>query len=107
MNEKITIGGREITVRQMTMADVRRFVAEMQQQADGQEPEPHVIDMLFDDPVPASAVSVATGLSLDELAGDFTQSEMRELLDAVKAANPFFVGMMERLVEAGRQLSAT
>ena len=67
---------------------------------------PHVLDMVFDDDIPAVAVSAASGLSLAELEGDFTQQEIRDLLDKVRAINPFFVGMMERLCRAGMTPSA-
>ncbi len=100
MSESINMAGREIEIKQLNMRQVREFIAGMDP-----ETEPHIVDILFNDPVPAKAVSLATGLSLDELAGDFSQEEMRELLDKVKAVNPSFVGMMERIIKAGQLLS--
>jgi len=107
MSDPVKIASRDISVKQLTMAEIRKFVAAMQAEAEKEDNKAHVLDMLFDDPVPAAAVSIATGLSMDELGGSFSQDEMRELLDKVKAVNPFFVGMMERLIEAGRQLNKT
>jgi hypothetical protein len=57
-----------------------------------------VVDAVFDDDLPAVAVAASSGLSLDELAGDIGQQEMRGLIDKVKAVNPFFVGMMARII---------
>lgn len=101
MNDStIQIGGRDITVKQLNMSEVRDFVSSLDDDA-----EAHIVDILFNDPVPAKAVSLATGLSLEELAGSFKQDEMRTLLDKVKAVNPSFVGMMERIIKAGQSLS--
>lgn len=97
MTESITVCGREITPKQLTMSDVHEFLQRMEQDAADKKP-PHVVDIVFNDQVPAVAVSMSTGLSLDELAGKIPQDTMRALLDKVKAVNPFFVGMMERIV---------
>lgn len=102
MNETINIGGRSVAVKQLTMRQIREVLANLKERDGG----PHVLDMVFDDDVPAVAVSEATGLSLAELEGDFTQQEMRDLIDQVRAKNPFFVGMMERLCQAGMTQSA-
>ena len=97
MSEQITIGGRQITVRPLTMRQIRDVLDALKDDGKG-EKRAHIIDVVFNDEVPAVAVSSATGLSLAELEGEFGQQEIRELLDKVRAVNPFFVGMMERLV---------
>ena len=104
MSEQIKMAGRDIKVSQMNMAQIREVVAAMEKDSADKETKPHILDLVFDDDVPARAVSVATGLSMDELGGKFSQDECRKLLDLVKAANPFYVGMMERFIKAGQQL---
>ena len=101
MSESIKIAGRDITVKQLKMNQIREFVSSF----GDDRAKPHILDILFDDPVPAKAVSLATGLSMEELAGDLRQDEMRQLLDKVKAVNPSFVGMMERIIKAGQLLN--
>ena len=116
--EKITMGGREITVRQLTMRQIREVLAQIGfgfhgdggpekpvRQGDGVGPEkpvrlPHVVDLVFDDDLPAAAVAAASGLTLDELGGDFTQDEISALLEKVRERNPFFVAMAQRVVGA-------
>ena len=102
MGEHVTICGRDIEVRSLTMRQIREAVAKLKSGDVLLDGEPHIIDLLYDDSVPAVAVSLATGLSLAELAGDIDQVAMRDLLDKVRAANPFFVGMMERFFRETR-----
>lgn len=130
MSETIKISGREVTVRQLTMRQVREYIAYMAERNElrlawleyrrkveavetgtrvpeepSVEPEVeyrvHTVDMLFDDDIPAKVVSLSSGLSLEELDGDYTQQNIRELIDKVRAVNPFLVGMMERLSGVG------
>lgn len=102
MSETIKLGGRAVSVHALTMKEIREVLVALREKSK----EPHVIDMVFDDDVPAVAISAASGLSLSELEGEFTQQEIRDLLDKVRALNPFFVGMMERLCRAGMTPSA-
>ncbi|HHL35598.1 MAG TPA: hypothetical protein ENJ30_14660 [Desulfobulbaceae bacterium] len=101
MSEATSMAGRKIEAKQLNMRQIKTFISDLDPDA-----EPHIIDLVFDDPIPATAVAMATGLSLEELAGDFNQEEIRELLDKVKAVNSSFVGMMERIVKAGQLLDA-
>lgn len=101
MSEQITVSGRQVEVKGLTMKQIKEVMANLKGQNEKQEA--HVIDAVFDDDVPAFAVSLATGLSLAELEGDIGQQDMRDLLDKVKAVNPFFVGMMTRLISLGTQ----
>lgn len=105
MGEQMKFSGRTIEVKTLTVAQVKELMAELTADRENNEPL-HVFDLLFDDEVPARAVSKATGLSLDDLAGPYTPQEGNELLAKVRAANPFYVGMMERLVAAGRGTAA-
>jgi len=63
----------------------------------------HTIDFLFpEEGVPALAVSLSTGLSLEELNGDIPVSEMQGVVKAVKEKNAFFLRMLRSLAEVGK-----
>jgi|LGVE01.1.fsa_nt_gb hypothetical protein len=129
MAEPIKMAGREITVHQLTISEVRDYLAYMQDrealrlsweryettleklreeygeegvvvEAPGKPEEelaqPHTVDLLFNDPVTAKAVSMASDMSMEELEGNYSQQEMKALIDAVRGQNPFLLGMMER-----------
>ena len=98
----VNFSGREVAVKTLSVSDVKDLLDEIRSDASGEQKPPHILDLLFDDDIPAAAVSKATGLSLTELAGNVKPQEARDLIDAVRAQNPFFLGMMERLVGAGR-----
>lgn len=93
--------GRDIEVKTLTVADVKTILdhfEQMRKNGHGLS----VVDMLMDDEVPAVAVTKASGLTMAELEGAVNPQDLRELFDAVRAANPFFLGMMERLIQGGR-----
>lgn len=94
MGEQITLAGRQVEVKQLTMRQIKNVMAVVKKQ----DNEVHVIDAVYNDPVPAVALAEGTGLSLEELSGDFNQEEVNNLLSKFKSINPFFVGMTERLV---------
>lgn len=105
MAEQVTVSGRKIEVKQLTMRQIRNVLAELKKKG-----EPHVIDTVFDDDVPAIALAEATGLRMDGEEGpdvvsllDLSQEEVKELLDTFKAVNPFFFGMMERIISMATQ----
>lgn len=102
MNETIKLGGRTVAVHSLTMREIREVLVALREKGK----EPHVLDMVFDDDIPAVAISAASGLSLGELEGDFSQQEIHDLIEKIRAVNPFFVGMMERLCRAGMTQSA-
>lgn len=99
----VKLSGRNVTVNTLNVAQVRELVEEMKTEfADGKSIfDINIVDLLFDDEVPAKAVSKATGLSLQELAGPHDPQEVKTLIDEVRAQNPFYVAMMERLVTVG------
>ena len=82
---------KELTVRQ-----VREIIDTLEKQENV-----HTVDMLFSDEIPALAVSMSTGKSLEELQGDITPSELAAIIEEVKEAKPFFVKMIQRLSEIG------
>lgn len=109
MSTSTKFSGREIEVRTLTVRDVKELLDEIKNE--GRESKSvldlHVLDLLFDDDVPARAIAKSTGLSLEELSGNITPEEVHGLIDKVRAENPFFVGMMERLVSAGKGAERT
>jgi len=54
--------------------------------------------------MPALAISLSMGLSLEELDGPFKPCEIAAVIDEVKAANPFFVKMIRRLASLGEDV---
>lgn len=100
---EIDFSGRKITARTLTVQQVRELLDEIKKQSDAKSIlDLNVVDLLFDDDVPAIAVSKSTGLTLQELCGPVDPQLVRNVIDEVRAANPFFVGMMERMVNAGK-----
>jgi len=100
MSTIVNFSGRDIEVKTLTVRQIADYLDGMKKK----DPEVLALDLLFNDDVPANAVCLATGLTPQELSGDVKPSEVRELWDSVRAENPFFVGMMERLVKAGEQM---
>ena len=86
----------EFVAKELTVGQVRDV---MDQLGKG---KPHIIDFLFsDENVPASAVSISTGLPLESDEQDslhsFTTGDMRQIINAVKEANPDFLALAVRL----------
>lgn len=97
MSEQIKIAGRQITCKGLTMAQIRKVMDELQEMSKGNE-KAHIVDLIYNDDVPALAIAASTGLSMEELAGEIGQQDMHDLIDKVRSVNPFFVGAMERLI---------
>jgi hypothetical protein len=92
MGERMTVAGRDIEIKRLTMADIRDIVGELKQA--GQEgSEPHIIDVFFNHDVPVAALRRATGLG-DHEFGSMDPEELFALLEAVKRVNVFFVETM-------------
>lgn len=107
MAKKITFCGRDVTVKTLNVAEVADLLDESKEEAGKIKTvfDLHVLDLLFDDEVPARAVAKATGLTMQELAGPNDPAEVRALLDEVRAQNPFYVGMMERITAVGKSVA--
>ncbi len=97
--ENLKVGDKEIIVKELTMAEIRNVMAALEKQ----EGTPHIIDLLFPD-MPAAAISISTGLSLKNLEGDFTQSEIKQIRDKVEKLNPFFAKALNRLAKLGQSM---
>ncbi len=90
----VRLGDREITVKELTVAQVRSILSELETGT-----ELAVLDLLFTD-VPTIALLASTELSENDLA-EYSPSELEPLIDAFREANPFFVKMMKRLAALG------
>lgn len=100
----VTFSGRNLTIKTLNMAEMREVVDEIKGKGNEKTSvlDLNITDLAFNDDVPASAVAKASGLTLSDLEGPVDPQEVKDLIDKVRAANPFFVGMMERLVGAGK-----
>ena len=92
MAREITFFGRTVVVRQLTVRETAAFF-------DGSgDVRITTADLLMNRALPAVVVCTATGLTIEELNGDVTPSELATLWEAVEAENPSFLQTIERLV---------
>jgi hypothetical protein len=91
---------RTIETRELTVAEVRQVFEDMDARKGI-----HTVDILFPNEIPVKALSLATGLSLDELDGEIPPSEMKRIIDEVKGKNPFFLTALGHLADIGRRIT--
>ena len=110
--EKVNFSGRDVTVKALNMSEIKEVLNRLLKKSETESEQSasifdlHIVDLLFNDEIPAFALSMATGLSLEELSGKVPPEAIRELLDKTRAMNPFLVGMIERLVSRGKAIQA-
>lgn len=92
----ITIGDRDVSVKELTVAQVRGLMDNLEK-----DTEIHTIDMLFPDGLPALAISESTGISIKKLEEDFAPSELKQIIAGVENLNPFFANMISRMTKIG------
>src|SRR6056297_3153316 len=95
----ITIGDRDITLKQRNVLEIRNIMDNMDKE------DRSIIDLLFPDSIPAYVVSESTGISISKLESDFLPSELKMIIEKVENQNPFFVNMLTRLLKLGREMS--
>jgi len=95
----ITIGDRDITIKQLNVLEIRNIMDNMDKE------DRSIIDLLFPDNIPAYVVSESTGISISKLESDFLPSELKMIIEKVENQNPFFVNMLTRLLKLGREMS--
>lgn len=88
----IKIDDREITVKELTVSQVSALM-----EGSAEKTTATTGELLVGSPIPIEAVSLATGLSVDELNGEMTPSELAEIWEAVAEVNDFLSSMMKRL----------
>lgn len=94
----IEVNGEQITVKELTIGQIRDFMDDIDQQATG------IIDMLFPDSLPGAALSMSCDMPVEDLENNFTATELKQIIDASESLNLFFVNMMNTLARAGRQV---
>jgi hypothetical protein len=87
---------KKIETRELTVAEVRQVFDSMENRTDL-----HTVEILFPNELPVMAVSLSTGLSLEELDGDIPPSEIKQIIERVKEKNPFFLSGLQALAQAG------
>ena len=104
----IRIDDRDVVVRELTVGEVRQWIAE------GDRPAPtseivRVLFAMFDDPDEQqvlAGVERITDLKYEDLAA-FTLSEVRDLLKECREVNDHFFGRLERVTTATRSESSS
>lgn len=104
--EHTTLGGHDITVRELTVGEVRAWLASVEQIAtEIDSGRPDVVALfLLDDCTFADLqrMSTVTAEQLDSLG----QAELRDLAAKCRELNPDFFGLRSRLLSLGRQREA-
>lgn len=95
----ITIGDREITINELTAAQIDGMLSSFN------ESRPvHPTELLLDAVIPVEAVTLSTGMTGPELGGsecNYAPSELDEIWRAVAEVNSFLSRLMERLAKEG------
>ncbi len=98
--KEVMIGERAITVRELTARQIDQIMGGIDHSR-----QIHPAELLMGDHFPVEAVTASTGLTADDLSGDITPSELRELWDAVIEVNGFLSNLLIRLVGVGEKMS--
>jgi len=92
----IKIDDREVTIKELTVRQVDECIESLRP-----ERKPLAIELLLDPVIPAEIVVMSTDFSMDQLAGDMSPSELKEIWDAVAEVNDFLSAMLARMAAAG------
>jgi hypothetical protein len=95
----IQFDGQEVTVKELTVEQIADC---MDAVAAGKADS---LDLLFDGRLPSEAVVRATGIERLELH-KHSPSVLEQLWNAAEEVNPFFLGMVRRMLAAAPNLSA-
>lgn len=101
-NKTITVGEKEITVNELTSAQVDKLLATFNANR-----VVHPTELLLDSVIPVEAVSLSTGMTAEELGGadcELTPSELDEIWRDVAEVNGFLSRLLERLAKEGHAL---
>jgi len=96
---KVTLDGREVTVRELTVGEVRQWLQELT--SAGERPIDLIAEELFAE-CSLEDLARMSELSVGEMDG-IAPSELRKVVEAAKALNPDFFALRGRLVALGRR----
>ena len=82
----------KINARELTVREIR----DVMKAADAGNLQLGMIDLLFPDGMPGAVVQTSTGLTEEQL-GAMTPSELAEVVEAVKTANPLYAAHLARM----------
>lgn len=94
--EKYKAGTEEVDISELTAQDVSDLLDGFEKVKDV-----HILDMLFPELMPVSAVAKATGKTEDDLL-KWPPSEYEKLAAAVAKINPHFLSLLKRLGALGK-----
>lgn len=93
----LQIDGREITVRELAVWEIRNWIGGL----DGKEID--LVDELLIEGVQLSAVRLMAGISKEDME-QMMPSDLDKVVDAAKQVNHRFFSMVDRVVAASRQI---
>ncbi len=90
--------GRDVKVKELTVAEIRQWLAEAQAVGDGGSPD--VLSMLLFDELSLDELQKFTDLTPDEIS-DAAPSVLYEVKEFIKKVNSHFFVLRTRLMEIG------
>lgn len=100
----VSVGGRDVTVIELTVSEIRRWLAELS--APKADAEVDVVDQLLFGDVALSELMRMTDISNEALA-DATPSELDALRTRCREVNAHFFALRERLLALGTTAMAS
>ncbi len=95
--KQIEFNGKELTVKELTVTEITKLM-------DGLNNfEPHILDIVMDQPIQATAFFLSTGLTMDNLDDSICPSDLIPVYEKVIEVNPTYAATIERLKQAGMQ----
>ncbi len=98
--DKITIDGNQLTVKELTVAEVRHWMMDMVEQektSENQDLVSHVLDQGLFEEIALSDVLRMTDLKREQL-DELTPSQLQVIIQKCKGLNGDFFGMRKRLI---------
>lgn len=94
---EVTVAGYPVTVREITVREVRDWLADAEQSAQRQD----VISLALWEEITLADLQRMSDLS-DSVADQALPSEVDKLIEAARELNPHFFGLLRRLAAAGK-----
>lgn len=101
--KQIEIGGRTVTVRELTVAEIRAWLRGLDQAEAGGRMQ-DLVDLALMDDVSLSDIERMTNLRMDEIE-EFTPSEIEAVVAVCREVNPRFFGLQDRLRMVARRVA--